>query len=59
MLGIGFAATRDLVSFMHNERADDRGTANPLVGEGAAFVMRWLSADARAAAICVTSSSSA
>ena len=34
VLGIGFAATRDLVSFVRYERADDRGTANPLVGEG-------------------------
>jgi hypothetical protein len=30
VLGIGFAATRDLVSFLRYERADERGTANPL-----------------------------
>ena len=30
VVGIGFAATRDVVSFMRNERADDRGTSNPL-----------------------------
>ncbi len=32
VVGIGFAATRDLVSFLRNERADDKGTANPLAG---------------------------
>ena len=30
VVGIGFAATRDVVSFMRNERADDQGTSNPL-----------------------------
>jgi hypothetical protein len=35
VVGIGFAATRDLVSFLRHERADDKGTANPLAGEGA------------------------
>jgi hypothetical protein len=34
VLGIGFAATRDLVSFLRYERADDRGTANPLAEAG-------------------------
>ena len=34
MLGVGFAATRDLVSFLRNERADDKGTANPLLAAG-------------------------
>ena len=34
VLGVGFAATRDLVSFLRNERADDKGTANPLVVAG-------------------------
>ena len=29
VLGVGFAATRDLVSFLRHEAADDRGTANP------------------------------
>jgi hypothetical protein len=32
VVGIGFAATRDLVSFLRNERADEHGTANPLGG---------------------------
>jgi hypothetical protein len=35
VVGIGFAATRDLVSFLRHARADDKGTANPLAGEGA------------------------
>ena len=30
VVGIGFAATRDVVSFMRNERTDDQGTSNPL-----------------------------
>jgi Alpha/beta hydrolase domain len=30
VVGIGFAATRDVVSFLRNERADGQGTANPL-----------------------------
>ncbi len=34
VLGIGFAATRDLVSFLRYERADDKGTANPLAETG-------------------------
>lgn len=29
VMGLGFAATRDLVSFFRNERADDVGTPNP------------------------------
>jgi len=32
VVGIGFAATRDVVSFLRNERADEQGTANPLGG---------------------------
>ncbi|MGH6679776.1 MAG: alpha/beta hydrolase domain-containing protein, partial [Bradyrhizobium sp.] len=34
--GAGFAATRDLVSFLRYERADRRGTANPMIADGAA-----------------------
>lgn len=34
VLGVGFAATRDVVSFLRNERADDKGTANPLIAAG-------------------------
>jgi hypothetical protein len=34
VVGVGFAATRDLVSFLRNERADDKGTPNPLLASG-------------------------
>lgn len=33
VLGVGFAATRDIISFFHHGRADDRGTANPVAGQ--------------------------
>jgi Alpha/beta hydrolase domain len=32
VMGLGFAATRDVVSFLRNEAADGSGTANPLAG---------------------------
>jgi hypothetical protein len=32
VMGLGFAATRDVVSFLRNETADTAGTANPLTG---------------------------
>ncbi len=32
VLGIGYAATRDLISFMHHAHADKAGTANPVAG---------------------------
>src|SRR5580692_11308317 len=32
VMGLGFAATRDVVSFLRNETADGYGTANPLTG---------------------------
>jgi hypothetical protein len=32
VMGLGFAATRDIVSFLRNEAADAAGTANPLAG---------------------------
>jgi hypothetical protein len=32
VMGLGFAATRDIVSFLRNETADAAGTANPLAG---------------------------
>jgi hypothetical protein len=32
VMGLGFAATRDVVSFLRNETADAAGTANPLAG---------------------------
>ena len=34
VLGIGFAAVRDLVAFLRYERADRNGTPNPLIAEG-------------------------
>ena len=34
VVGIGFAATRDVVSFLRHEKADDKGTANPLNAHG-------------------------
>jgi hypothetical protein len=30
--GLGFAATRDLIAFLHHAQKDDAGTANPLAG---------------------------
>ncbi len=36
VLGIGFAATRDLVSFLRHAHADDAGTPNPV-----AAMVRW------------------
>ena len=32
VMGLGFAATRDIVSFLRNENADATGTPNPLAG---------------------------
>jgi hypothetical protein len=32
VMGLGFAATRDVVSFLRNETADAAGTTNPLTG---------------------------
>jgi len=32
VMGLGFAATRDIVSFLRNEATDAAGTANPLAG---------------------------
>ena len=31
-MGMGFAATRDIVSFLRRETADAAGTANPVAG---------------------------
>jgi len=36
VLGMGFAATRDLVAFLRHAKADDQGTPNPLAGQ-----VRW------------------
>ena len=38
VLGIGFAATRDVVSFLKNDAKDDKGTANP-AGSGIKSVL--------------------
>src|SRR5215204_953710 len=40
--GIGFAATRDLVSFLRYGSIDDAGTANPLAAAGAPAISRAL-----------------
>jgi hypothetical protein len=40
--GVGFAATRDLISFLRHAAADDAGTANPLVAPGGARITRAL-----------------
>jgi len=32
VLGTGYAATRDIISFFHNDAADPKGTANPVAG---------------------------
>jgi hypothetical protein len=40
--GIGFAATRDLVSFLRHDAADEAGTANPLAAAGKILVDRAL-----------------
>jgi hypothetical protein len=51
VMGLGFAATRDVVSFLRFEPADAAGTANPLAGRidrAIGFGCR------RAAAICTT-----
>ncbi|HEX4555828.1 MAG TPA: alpha/beta hydrolase domain-containing protein [Xanthobacteraceae bacterium] len=40
--GIGFAATRDLVSFLRHDAADEAGTANPLALEGKSAIGRAL-----------------
>ncbi|MBO0739756.1 MAG: hypothetical protein J2P48_24990, partial [Alphaproteobacteria bacterium] len=34
VLGTGFAATRDLVSFLRYERKDRKGTPNPMIADG-------------------------
>jgi hypothetical protein len=33
VMGLGFAATRDIVSFLHNEKVDAAGAANVLAGQ--------------------------
>lgn len=38
VMGLGFAAVRDVISFLRYDRTDDSGTANPLAFEGLADV---------------------
>ena len=65
VIGVGFAAVRDLVSFLRHERADRDGTANPLIAgassdEGSGHRrMRWPSECRKAAAFCAIFSNSA
>jgi hypothetical protein len=40
VLGLGFAATRDLVSFLRHETKDDAGNPNPLLGSASAPPLR-------------------
>jgi hypothetical protein len=47
--GVGFAAIRDLASFVRSSRADDAGTANPLDGEAAAIYASCVSQPCRTA----------
>jgi hypothetical protein len=46
--GMGFAAIRDLASFVRNAKADDQGQANPLSGEVAAIYTACVSQPCRA-----------
>lgn len=41
IVGIGYAATRDLVAFLRNEKADTKGTPNPVIAEGSANTLRY------------------
>ncbi|HTT05524.1 MAG TPA: alpha/beta hydrolase domain-containing protein [Steroidobacteraceae bacterium] len=45
--GIGFAATRDLVSFLHYETRDTAGTPNPVAGGNASVLGLGISQDGR------------
>jgi hypothetical protein len=45
--GIGFAATRDLVSFLRYAERDARGAANPLAGDNATVLGLGISQDGR------------
>ena len=55
VVGIGFAATRDVVSFLRHEQADDKGT--PIRSTRTASATRSRSAARRPAASCATTSS--
>jgi Alpha/beta hydrolase domain len=47
VLGLGFSATRDVVSFFRNAPADDQGTSNPLAGNVRATLMYGASQSGR------------
>ncbi len=47
VLGLGFAATRDLVAFFRHELQDDAGTPNPLAGAIGAAIMEGSSQSGR------------
>lgn len=47
VLGIGFAATRDLGAFLARARADEQGTANPLWREGQKAIIEGSSQSGR------------
>ncbi len=49
VLGLGFAATRDLVAFFRHEEQDDEGTPNPLAGAIRAAIMEGSSQSGRMA----------
>ncbi len=40
IVGIGYAATRDLVSFLRNEKADAKGTPNPMLSAAGQSAVR-------------------
>lgn len=42
VLGIGYAATRDVISFFRHAKSDDQGTPNPLAVDGGVnYVIGW------------------
>jgi hypothetical protein len=41
VLGTGFAATRDLVSFLRYQHADRNGTLNPMIANGGPDDFVW------------------
>jgi Alpha/beta hydrolase domain len=49
VLGLGFAAMRDIAAFLKNEQRDDAGTANPLYQAGNKAILMGSSQSGRAA----------
>ncbi|MCI5120841.1 MAG: hypothetical protein D3908_06560, partial [Candidatus Electrothrix sp. AUS4] len=47
VLGLGLAATRDLISFLRHAEADDYGTPNPIAGQTRAAIMHGTSQSGR------------